>query len=74
MESPPGIRVTTVSPPGVVESELADTISDPGAKEYMAEYRRHALDPDAIGNAVAYAVHQPPGVDVNEIVVRPVQR
>ncbi|MCV7278379.1 SDR family oxidoreductase [Mycolicibacterium flavescens] len=73
MESPPHIRVTTVSP-GVVESELADTISDPDAKQVMAEYRRHALDPEAIADAVAYAVHQPPTVDVSEIVVRPVQR
>lgn len=73
LESPPGIRVTTVSP-GVVESELADSISDPGARDFMAEYRRHALDPDAIAAAVAYAVYQPPSVDVNEIIVRPAHR
>ncbi|EKF25068.1 short chain dehydrogenase family protein [Mycolicibacterium hassiacum DSM 44199] len=73
IESPPGIRVTTISP-GVVESELAESITDPGAREFMAEYRRHALDPDAIAAAVAYAVNQPPGVDVNEIIVRPVHR
>jgi len=70
LESPPGIRVTTVSP-GVVQSELAESITDPVAKEFMAEYRRHALDPDAIAAAIAYAVHQPAGVDVNEIIVRP---
>jgi NADP-dependent 3-hydroxy acid dehydrogenase YdfG len=60
--------------PGVVESELADSISDPGARDFMAEYRRHALDPDAIAAAVAYAVYQPPSVDVNEIIVRPAHR
>lgn len=57
-----------------MESELAESITDPGAREFMAEYRRHALDPDAIAAAVAYAVNQPPGVDVNEIIVRPVHR
>ena len=70
LESPPGIRVTTVSP-GVVESELAGTITDPTARQAMSEYRRHAIPATAIAAAVAFAVSQPPDVDVNEIVVRP---
>ena len=70
LESPPGIRVTTVSP-GVVESELADTITDPTAQQAMSEYRRNAIPASAIADAVAFAVSQPPEVDVNEIVVRP---
>ena len=70
LESPPGIRVTTVSP-GVVESELADTITDPTAQQAMSEYRRDAIPASAIADAVAFAVSQPPEVDVNEIVVRP---
>lgn len=70
LESPPGIRVTTVSP-GVVESELADTITDPTAQQAMSEYRRDAIPASAIADAVAFAVAQPPEVDVNEIVVRP---
>lgn len=73
LESPPGIRVTTITP-GVVESELADTITDPGARSVMADYRRHAIGPSAIADAVAYAVSQPADVDVNEIVVRPVRQ
>ncbi|GAA1381507.1 SDR family oxidoreductase [Pseudonocardia kongjuensis] len=72
-ESPPGIRVTTVSP-GVVTSELAEGISDPLAQEAMATYRAHAIGPEAIADAVAYAVSQPAEVDVNEIVVRPVRQ
>ena len=70
LESPPGIRVTTVSP-GVVESELAGTITDPTAQQAMSEYRRNAIPASAIADAVAFAVSQPPEVDVNEIVVRP---
>lgn len=70
LESPPGIRVTTVSS-GVVESELADTITDPTAQQAMLEYRRHAIPASAIADAVAFAVSQPREVDVNEIVVRP---
>jgi len=64
------IRVTCIHP-GVVESELADTITDPAAAELMKTYRAIALKPDAIGRAVRFAIEQPDGVDVNEIVVRP---
>ena len=64
------IRVTCIHP-GVVESELADTITDPVAAEAMKSYRAVALTPDAIGRAVRFAVEQPDDVDVNEIVVRP---
>ncbi|MDE8557918.1 SDR family oxidoreductase [Pantoea vagans] len=64
------LRVTCVHP-GVVESELALTITDPTAAEAMQHYRAIALQPDAIGRAVRYAIEQPEEVDVNEIVVRP---
>jgi len=64
------LRVTCIHP-GVVESELADTITDPTAAKAMLDYRAIALQPDAIGRAVRYAIEQPDDVDVNEIVVRP---
>ncbi len=66
------IRVTCIHP-GVVESELADTITDPVAVEAMRGYRAMALQPDAIARAVRYAIEQPEDVDVSEIVVRPTQ-
>ncbi|MEV6424869.1 SDR family oxidoreductase [Streptomyces sp. NPDC051662] len=69
-ESGGDIRVTLVSP-GVTESELADSIADPAAREAMRTYRAVALPASAIADAIAYAVSQPPQVDVNEIVVRP---
>jgi len=64
------IRVTVICP-GVVESELADTITDDTARVAMREFRRIAIRPDAIARAIAYAVEQPADVDVSEIVVRP---
>jgi NADP-dependent 3-hydroxy acid dehydrogenase YdfG len=64
------IRVTVICP-GVVESELADSISDDTARSAMQEFRRIAITPDAIARAIAYAVEQPTEVDVSEIVVRP---
>jgi NADP-dependent 3-hydroxy acid dehydrogenase YdfG len=69
-ESDPGIRVTTVSP-GVVESELAEHISDPYAAKAMTTYRAVSISADAIARAVSFAIGQPADVDVNEIIVRP---
>ncbi|MFF4421594.1 SDR family oxidoreductase [Streptomyces sp. NPDC001549] len=69
-ESDGSVRVTLVSP-GVTESELAEGISDPAAREAMKAYRAVALPASAIAEAIAYAVAQPAEVDVNEIVVRP---
>ncbi|MFF2191421.1 SDR family oxidoreductase [Streptomyces sp. NPDC058157] len=69
-ESAGDVRVTVVSP-GVTESELADHLTDATAREAMRNYRKVALPAGAIADAIAYAVSQPPEVDVNEILVRP---
>lgn len=66
-----GIRVTVVAP-GATESELANGISDPELRRAAIEdYRRELIPAEAIACAIAYAVGQPPEVDVNELVVRP---
>ncbi|MFI9352714.1 SDR family oxidoreductase [Streptomyces lydicus] len=70
-ESGGDIRVTVVSP-GVTESELADSLTDPQARQAMEAYRSVALPAAAVADAIGYAVAQPPQVDVNEIVLRPV--
>jgi NADP-dependent 3-hydroxy acid dehydrogenase YdfG len=64
------IRVTLISP-GVVETELGSDITDDASKGFLQELRKTALTPDAIASAVLYAVSQPEGVDVSEIIVRP---
>lgn len=69
-ECDPSIRVTTVSP-GVVESELASTITDSGAADAMSTYRADAIAPDAIARGIAYAINEPADVDVNELIIRP---
>jgi NADP-dependent 3-hydroxy acid dehydrogenase YdfG len=70
LESDPGIRATTITP-GVVESELAQHISDPDAQSAMTTYRRNTIPADAIARAISFALGQPADVDVNEIIVRP---
>ncbi|MEK1853664.1 MAG: SDR family oxidoreductase [Phyllobacterium sp.] len=64
------IRVTVISP-GVVESELADSISDEKGRNEMKEFRRISIQPEAIAHAISYAIAQPPEVDVSEMIVRP---
>lgn len=64
------LRVTCVYP-GVVESELADTITDAGAAEAMKSFRQIALKPEAIAAAIAHVIAQPDEVDTSDIVVRP---
>ncbi|MEM6160249.1 SDR family oxidoreductase [Erwinia sp. P6884] len=64
------LRVTVVSP-GVVTSELAETITDESAREAMRSFRNVALDPLAIARAIAWAIGQPDDVDVSEMVIRP---
>jgi len=73
LEADPSIRVTTISP-GVVESELAEHITDPHAAAMMTQYRAASISPDAIARAVSYAIGQPGDVDVNEIILRPTRQ
>jgi NADP-dependent 3-hydroxy acid dehydrogenase YdfG len=64
------IRVTIISP-GAVESELAETISDPELKHQIETYRKMAIPAAAVAEAIAYAINQPANVDINEILLRP---
>ncbi|MEU8977299.1 SDR family oxidoreductase [Streptomyces sp. NPDC048309] len=64
------LRVTVISP-GLTRSELTDGISDGDVRQAVREQMAIAMPATAIGEAIAYAIGQPPEVDVNEIVVRP---
>ncbi|MEW1721009.1 SDR family oxidoreductase [Streptomyces sp. NPDC093109] len=70
-EAGDSVRVTVVSP-GFVHTDFADSMTDPEMKARILDRRdRIAIPPDAIARAIAFAVEQPPGVDVGDIVVRP---
>lgn len=64
------IRATVISP-GVVATELGNDITDPQVAAAVKEWRQKSLTPDAIARAIRYALEQPEGVDVNEVIVRP---
>ncbi|MGP3945006.1 SDR family oxidoreductase [Streptomyces sp. 6N106] len=70
-EAGEALRVTTISP-GFTETELAHSITDPDAKSQIQDsMAKIAMPPNAIARAIAFAIEQPSGVDVGEIVVRP---
>lgn len=64
------IRSTIISP-GVTATELGDDISVPEVSAALKDWRQKALTPDAIARAIRYALEQPAGVDINEVIVRP---
>ncbi|MCV3297869.1 SDR family oxidoreductase [Pantoea ananatis] len=64
------IRVTCVNP-GVVESELASTITHVETMAAMDAYRSVALKPADIARAVRHIIEAPENVDTTEITIRP---
>jgi NADP-dependent 3-hydroxy acid dehydrogenase YdfG len=68
------IRVTVIAP-GVVATELPDSITDEPTRTLSKQYYDGFRDPltgNDVAEAVLYAVEAPPHVDVNEILMRPV--
>ncbi|TWF95944.1 SDR family oxidoreductase [Saccharopolyspora dendranthemae] len=67
-EAGPDLRVTVVSP-GMTDTE--GVRSGAVDEQTASRVREVAQPPSAIARAVAYAIEQPAGVDVGEIIVRP---
>ncbi|PNY81457.1 SDR family NAD(P)-dependent oxidoreductase [Deinococcus koreensis] len=70
-----GIRVTVIEP-GVVATELTEHITHSATKEsYEGRIAQMTpLEPEDIAAAVVYATTQPPRVNVNEILIRPLDQ
>lgn len=65
------IRVTCIEP-GVVQTELTNTITDESLKSFVENSKKmEALQAEDIANAIVYAVSSPNHVNVNEILIRP---
>jgi len=70
-EAGDSLRVTGVSP-GFVHTELANAMTDARTRASILEQMdKIAIAPGAIARAIAFAIHEPADVDINEIVVRP---
>lgn len=64
------IRTTMISP-GVVATELPETSSDEGTRQYLRDLYKIAIPVESIAQAIAYAIAQPADVEIDEIVIRP---
>lgn len=66
------IRVTLIEP-GLVDTSIDEQITDPVAKQAIAERRKsiRVLQSEDVAAAIVYAVTQPSHVNVNEILIRP---
>ena len=65
------IRVTCIEP-GVVATELTNTITDESLKGFVENVKKmEALQAEDIARAILYAVESPSHVNVNEILIRP---
>jgi NADP-dependent 3-hydroxy acid dehydrogenase YdfG len=70
-EAGPNLRVTLVSPGFTNTDGVGAGGSAEVAAALLAQRDAIAMPPDAVACAVAFAIEQPDGVDVGEIVVRP---
>ncbi len=70
-EAGPHLRVTEISP-GAVATDFMNAIADEAArKAVQARLAAIAMAPEAVARAIAFAIEQPPEVEIGSIVVRP---
>src|SRR6476620_3349339 len=68
------IRTTSISP-GYVRTELAESIDDPQTRAEVREnMARFAIAPEAVARAIAFALEQPPDVEIGEIIICPTRQ
>jgi NADP-dependent 3-hydroxy acid dehydrogenase YdfG len=70
-EAGPDLRVTVITP-GMTNTPFASDITSPTVLAQIADAKASiGQSPDAIARAMAFAIEQPSGIDVGEIIVRP---
>lgn len=73
-ESDGNIRITGISP-GVVKTDFAKHIKNESMKTIIQQNMEHlAISPEAVADAVIYAISQPKEVEIGDIVIRPAKQ
>ncbi|MFI7448261.1 SDR family oxidoreductase [Nonomuraea sp. NPDC049714] len=71
-ESTDGVLRTTAVSPGFVRTELADSIDNTQVREQiLRNMGKIGIAPEAVARAIAFAIEQPPDVEIGEITIRP---
>jgi NADP-dependent 3-hydroxy acid dehydrogenase YdfG len=68
-----GIQVSMVSP-GVIATGWQDRVKNAGGKQLAEALSKDGIPPETIADAVVYALDQPPGVSVGEVIVHPTKQ
>jgi NADP-dependent 3-hydroxy acid dehydrogenase YdfG len=71
-ESTDGVIKTTSISPGFVDTQLDRSIDDVQTREQIRrQMDEFGLPPAAVARAIAFAIEQPPGVEIGDITIRP---
>jgi NADP-dependent 3-hydroxy acid dehydrogenase YdfG len=71
---PYDIRTTVVSP-GAIATELPNSVTEPDVAGAISKfYQQYAIPAESFARVVAFAISQPPEVDVNEVLFRPTRQ
>lgn len=71
-ENTDGVVRTTGISPGMVSTELADSIDDVDLRaQVRASMADFGIPPEAVARAIAFAINQPPDVEIGDIMIRP---
>ena len=67
-----GTLRVSVATPGMTQTNATTTMKNQDVRAQILERQeRSGLEPSAIARAIAFAIEQPEGVDVSEVIVRP---
>jgi NADP-dependent 3-hydroxy acid dehydrogenase YdfG len=64
------IRCTIISP-AAIATELPESSSEESTRKSLREFYKIAIPADSMARAIAYAIEQPPEVEIGELVIRP---
>jgi NADP-dependent 3-hydroxy acid dehydrogenase YdfG len=69
------VRVSAIEP-GIVETELANHVTDAGAQEWISDTKGQieVLAPEDVAEAINFLVSQPPRVNFQQLTIMPTQQ
>lgn len=68
------IRITSIEP-GVVKTELTNTITDNSLQNFIENSKKMiALKAEDIANAILFVIQNPKHVNINELLIRPISQ
>lgn len=60
--------------PGVIATGWQDRVKNAGGKQLAEALSKDGIPPETIADAVVFALDQPPGVSVGEVIVHPTKQ